>query len=126
MHEATLAQSLLGMALKAVREHNAARPHAPAIRIREIRCELGLLACVEAQALSACFELLAEGTEAEGARLVLRTAPLDCSCRDCGYRFALTRRHFACSACGGENIHFTGGHGLTLLALEVASEENHD
>lgn len=127
MHEASLVQGLLDMALKAVAEHNAAHPQNPVIRIQEIECGLGLIACVEAQTLSACFELFAEGTLAENARLTLRTIPLDCRCTDCGHAFSLTQRHFACPRCGGENIHFSGGHGLTLLALHVESEEtDHD
>ena len=127
MHEATLVQGLLDMAIKAVKEHNAANPESPVTRIAEFQCELGLLACVEAQTLTACFELLAEGTLAEGAKLTLTSAPLPCNCHQCGHEFSLTQRHFVCPSCGGENIHFNGGHGMTLMALHVASEEtDHD
>ena len=127
MHEATLVQGLLDMAIKAVNEHNAANPESPVVRIEEFQCELGLLACVEAQTLTACFELLAEGTLAEGAKLTLTSAPLPCNCHQCGHEFSLTQRHFVCPSCGGENIHFNVGHGMTLMALHVASEEtDHD
>lgn len=68
MHEATLVQGLLDMAIKAVNRHNTANPESPVVRIEEFQCELGLLACVEAQTLTACFELLAEGTLAEGGK----------------------------------------------------------
>ena len=33
MHEATLVQGLLDMAIKAVNEHNAANPESPVVRI---------------------------------------------------------------------------------------------
>ena len=46
MHEASLVQGLLDMALKAVEKHNAAHPDNRALRIQEITCELGLIACV--------------------------------------------------------------------------------
>ena len=123
MHEASLVQGLLDMALKAVEEHNAAHPDNRALRIQEITCDLGLIACVEAQTLTACFELFAEGTLAEGATLTLNTAPLACRCENCGHAFSLTQRRFVCPACGSENIHFNGGHGLTLQSLRVESEE---
>ena len=84
---------------------------------------VGLIACVEAQTLTACFELFAEGTLAEGATLTLNTAPLACRCENCGHAFSLTQRRFVCPACGSENIHFNGGHGLTLQSLRVESEE---
>ena len=76
MHEATLVQGLLNMAIKAVEDHNKAHPESPVSRIAEFQCELGLLACVEAQTLTACFELLAEGTLAEGLRLHARPWPV--------------------------------------------------
>lgn len=127
MHEATLVQGLLDMTIKAVNDHNATHPESRVSHIVEIQCELGLLACVEAQTLTACFELLAEGTLAEGAKLTLANAPLACRCTQCGHEFSLTQRHFVCPSCGGENIHFNGGHGMTLMALHVASEEpDHD
>ena len=92
-HNATQA---LNMAIKAVEDHNKAHPESPVSRIAEFQCELGLLACVEAQTLTACFELLAEGTLAEGAKLTLACAPLPCTCNQCGHEFSLTQRHFVC------------------------------
>lgn len=122
MHEAALVQGLLRTALRAVEDHNA-RPHARrAGRLTRLTCRLGLLSCVEAETLRACFELFAEGTPAEGAELVLETAPLDCRCEGCGAHFALERRHFVCPACGGERLHFQGGHGLTLMGIDVEAE----
>lgn len=123
MHEASLAQGLLNTATKAVTDYNAAHPQTPVTRIAELRCELGLLSCVEPKTLTACFELMAEGTVAEEAQLKLNVAPLACRCTKCGYAFTLTQRHFVCPQCGDENIHFNGGHGLTLMALHVASED---
>ncbi|MBQ3060328.1 MAG: hydrogenase maturation nickel metallochaperone HypA [Desulfovibrio sp.] len=123
MHEAALVQGLLDTALKAVEEHNTTYPDAAVCRIEEIVCQLGLLACVEAHTLAACFEIFAEGTPAEGANLTLETAPLACRCENCGKNFVLRQRRFVCPACGDENIHFSGGHGLTLLSLRVASED---
>lgn len=125
MHEASLVQGLLDLALKSVREHNAAHPEQPVARIAELVCEMGLIACVEPRTLEACFELFAEGTAAEGAKLTLETAPLACRCEDCGKSFELRHRHFVCPECGGENIHFSGGHGLTLQSLRVDTEETH-
>ena len=123
MHEASLAQGLLKTALKAVEAHNAAHPSAPVRRIVELRCELGLISCVEPRTLAACFEILTEGTLAEGAKLKLDIAPLACRCAACGHAFTLTRRRFVCPQCGDENIHFNGGHGMTLMAMRVASED---
>ena len=64
---------------------------------RRITCELGLISCVEPQTLKGCFEILAQGGMAEGAELILQTAPLPCRCTDCGHTFELHRRHFTLS-----------------------------
>ena len=51
MHEASLVQGLLKIALKTVEDHNAAHPEQRVRRIRSITCELGLISCVEPQTL---------------------------------------------------------------------------
>ena len=123
MHEAALVQGLLRTALRAVEEHNARPDARRAGRLTRLTCRLGLLACVEAHTLRDCFALFAEGTPAEGAELVLETAPLDCRCEVCGARFALERRHFVCPTCGGDRLLFSGGHGLTLMGIDVEDAE---
>lgn len=119
MHEASLAQGLLELVLEAAAAHSG-----PTIAcIKEIRCEAGLLAGFEPQTLTDCFLLFAEDTPAAGARLHIETAPLDCVCGECGAKFRLARRRFACPACGSGQIDFRGGHGLVLKAISVESEE---
>ena len=136
MHEASLVQGLLNVAFRAVEEHNAqvearraaGEAHAgrKAVRITRLTCSLGLLSCVEPQTLTACFELLAEGTPAEGARLLLETEPLACCCEDCGAAFELRKRRFVCPACGSDALRFHGGHGMTMTGLDVTAEEDAD
>lgn len=81
---------------------------------------------MEPQTLKGCFEIFARDGMADGAELILRTAPLPCRCTDCGHTFELLRRHFICPHCGSDAIRFTGGHGLVMTDLEVEPEENHD
>lgn len=126
MHEASLVQGLLDIVLKALEDHNAANPQNRAVKVSEIVCGAGLLACFEPNTLRACFEIFSEGTAAEGAVLKIETIPLQCSCGDCGKKFAILRREFACPFCGGENIGFSGGNGLVLQALNVESEDAED
>lgn len=116
MHEATLVSGILRIAEEEARKHGASR-------IVAIRLELGLLACVEEQTLRACFEIFTEEGMARGARLDMGVVPLDCQCRACGHTFRLEKRRFACPACGDPEISFTGGHGCSIAAIEVASEE---
>lgn len=120
MHEASLAQGLLKLVEESVRSWNGAHPDSPAKRVTSLRLSLGLVSCVEEQTFRGCFELIAEGTVAEGARLDIEREPLPCTCRDCQTAFTLTERRFVCPACQGRNLDFVGGHALTLLDLEAS------
>lgn len=127
MHEASLVEGMLGLAVHAAEEFHAANPGSPKPKIKEIICEAGLLACFEPDALRACFEVLSEGTIAEGAELVVKTAPLACACGACGHRFKLFRRHFVCPRCQSDDVNFSGGSGLVIQAINVESgEDAHD
>lgn len=123
MHEASLAQGLLKTALDAVKSYNSGHPDKPAARIKGLKVGLGLLSCVEISTFTGCFELLCEGTAAEGAKLVVEREPLSCECCDCKAEFTLTERKFQCPVCSSGNLTPHGGHGLTLLSLEVEQKD---
>lgn len=59
MHELGLTRNIVAI----VREHAGSR------RVRRVRLALGPLVCVEREALSFCFDIVAEGTVLEGAAL---------------------------------------------------------
>ncbi|MDE5831471.1 MAG: hydrogenase maturation nickel metallochaperone HypA [Desulfovibrio sp.] len=128
MHEASLAQGLLDLVLNSLEEYNRNHPDQRGGKIKEIVCGAGLFAGFEDFTLRSCFELFAEGTVCEGADLKIDLVPLDCVCRRCGEKFRLSKRPFRCSNCGGDDMDFKGGAGLTLLAINVDSEDerNHD
>lgn len=123
MHEASLAQGLLKTALDAVESYNKDHPEAQAGHITGIKVGLGLLSCVEISTFSGCFELLCEGTKAEGCKLDVEREPLPCECRDCKASFTLTERTFRCPVCQSVNLIPHGGHGLTLLSLKVDQKD---
>lgn len=117
MHEASLAQGLLAIVANEVEKYGAGHPEK--IKITALHCEAGLLACFEPETLTACFEIFAEGSVCQGAELKITTAPLDCVCATCGHKFRLFSRHFVCPQCGGPEIGFKGGSGLTLTKIEA-------
>ena len=128
MHEASLVSGLLSLALEEVEKFRASSgPEGPRVRrIREITLDIGLISCVEEQTLTGCFELMAEGTLAEGAVVKVHRLPLPCTCKDCGKAFELRERHFVCPFCGSENIAFSGGQGCVMSKLDVDLEEKTD
>lgn len=123
MHEASLAQGLLNLITDSVCQYNAAHTEKPAGRVTALRLGLGPLSCVETETFKGCFELLSEGSVAEGAKLDMEIIPVSCTCVSCGEHFLLRKKMFRCPQCGSDQLFFTGGHGLTLLSLEVENKD---
>jgi hydrogenase nickel incorporation protein HypA/HybF len=88
-------------------------------RVTEIHLQVGLLSAVEAHALSACFELLAEGGVAQGAALKIASAPVSASCTSCGHTYELATRSFLCPRCRSADIRFEGGHGCIIQSISA-------
>jgi len=112
VHETALAAGIMRIVREEARRHNVAR-------ITEIHLQVGLLSAVEAQSLNACFELLAEGSVAQGAVLKIVNAPLPACCKDCGHIFELASRSFFCPCCQSADIEFEGGHGCTIRSISA-------
>ena len=68
MHELSIMQSALSLALDQAR-------HAGARRVHTIRLRIGALSGVVPDALEFAFEALAPGTAAEGAKLAIEAVP---------------------------------------------------
>lgn len=116
MHETVLASSILRMALEAAGRHEAPGQK---LRVEEIGLDVGVMACVEEQTLRGCFELLAEGTAAETARLKINKRPMSGICPDCGAHVETTRRDFSCPACAGLAVDWRGGNEMEISSITV-------
>lgn len=89
MHELSIAQALVAI----VTEHAGDR------RVTRVNVEVGHLRQVVRDALSFSFGLVAEGTVAEGAELVLIQIPAEGDCRACGARSPLPSFPLRCATC---------------------------
>ncbi|KPK03379.1 MAG: hydrogenase nickel incorporation protein HypA [Betaproteobacteria bacterium SG8_39] len=112
MHELSLAQSVIEII------ENAAARDAFA-RVRKVWLEVGLLSCVEPDAMRASFEAVSRDTRAEGAVLELVAVPGRGRCPSCGTLSALAAREDACPSCGGYGLRPVAGTGLRVRELEV-------
>jgi hydrogenase nickel incorporation protein HypA/HybF len=110
MHELSLAESVVAIA----RRHAAGRP------VARVELKVGHLRQVVPSALEFAFELLAQGTEIEGAELVMEEVPAAGRCRGCGAESELPGFPLACSACGGLDLELLRGEELLVDALELA------
>jgi hydrogenase nickel incorporation protein HypA/HybF len=112
MHEMSLTESLVQL----IESERAKRGFA---RVHAVRLAIGALGHVEPDAMLFCFDAVARGTIAEGARLDIRMVPGEAWCLDCGKTVRVSERGARCPECGQGRLQVTGGDDLRLTELEV-------
>ena len=101
LHEATLAENILNIALDAAQQNHAAK-------IFKVGLTLGELAGVEVEALNLSFDVLKKNTPADCAELVINRVPCRATCNKCCKTFQLERYNFFCPDCDGILILHSG------------------
>lgn len=101
MHEATLAENILNIALDTARQNHATK-------IFKVGLTLGELAGVEVEALRMSFDVLKKNSPADDAELVIDRVPISATCNKCGKIFKLERYNFFCPECDGVLILQSG------------------
>ncbi len=109
MHELAIAESIVAIAAR----------HAGARRVTKVEVKVGHLRQVVPSALEFAFELVADGTTVEGARLELGEVEATVACRVCGLEDAVADFPLACNACGSLDVEVTGGEELLVESLEL-------
>lgn len=116
MHELSIAASVVEIACR------YARPvpdGTPAQRVTKVHVQVGYLRQVVPAALAFSFELVAQGTAAEGAELELDTVPAVGLCRRCGVESRLRAFPLQCGACSGFDLEIVAGEELIVESLEL-------
>jgi hydrogenase nickel incorporation protein HypA/HybF len=119
MHETVFASSMLGIVLEEVKKHQARSGET--YRVERIYLRLGLLTCLEERTLRGCFEILAEGGPAAGARLIVDRPPLEGRCSNCGREARLGGQRLACPFCHSLQVDWLGGRESEVTAIEVTA-----
>lgn len=112
MHELAITQSILDIAEKVCREHNARH-------VREVRICLGAYSGVVPACVQDYFDVISAGTIAENARLNIKTLPVIMKCRTCRWQGEIDRMHIMCPACQGTDLKMIQGREFYVESLEV-------
>ena len=112
MHEVSLMQSVVEIALEEARKAEAAR-------VTRIGLDIGRLSAVDPEAMRFCFAAVAAGTAAEGAALDIADIAGAGWCLDCGKGVPLAERFGPCPDCGGFRVQVTAGGEMRVRELEV-------
>ncbi len=106
-------QDTLAIALRRAAEEGAQRIHRLTMRI-------GPLSGVVPEALEFAFDVLAQGTIAEGASLEVERVPILCYCPTCRLEFQPEDLFCECPRCHDSRVEVHGGRELELASLEVS------
>jgi hydrogenase nickel incorporation protein HypA/HybF len=112
MHEVSLMENVIGLIEDQLRL-------SPFSRVRIIRLELGALGPAEPDCLRFCFDAVARGTVAEGARLDIAIIQAEARCTACRCIAPVQDRFDACPLCGNLERLIIAGDELRLAELEV-------
>jgi len=115
MHELSIAMSLVEIACE--------KQASLGSRVDAVYVRIGPFAGVVKDALSFCFDMAAQGTAIEGARLEIEDVVPTVYCPRCaGERELASVQHLRCPVCGEPTPEIVAGRELELRALEVSDD----
>jgi hydrogenase nickel incorporation protein HypA/HybF len=109
MHELAMTQSVVDAIVERLGES----------RIAVVHLTIGQVSGVDVEAVRFCFDLVAQGTPVEGARLEISEPTGEAHCRTCGAEFAVDNPLFLCR-CGSADVELRAGDELLVRAVEMA------
>ena len=112
MHELSITQSILSIALE---KANAAH----ASRVSKINLVIGELSGIVDECVQFYFDFLSKETIAAEAALSFRQPPAQLRCRNCAATFAPGNGNWACPKCHEQKIDIISGRELYIESLEV-------
>ena len=110
MHELSIATGLIEQVTAAAIENGVDR-----VEVLEIT--IGAMRQVVPEALAMAFEVVSEGTVAEGATLEIVEEPIHAHCRECDEEFACQVGEFVCPHCGQADVRLTMGADIILTSM---------
>lgn len=113
MHELSLMESTLEIALEYAR-------HQKAQKIHQINLRVGAISGVVPEALEFAFDACTQNTIAAGANLKIELVPALCYCENCDREFTPPDLIYACPDCGQISSKLIQGRELQLTSLEVS------
>ncbi len=112
MHELSVTESLLEIALRHGRE-------AGATAVTDLFVVIGELSTIVDESVQFYWDIVSEGTPAAGSTLHVRRIAGRLGCRTCGHTYS-PREDLPCPACGSIDIDILAGEEFYLEAIEIA------
>jgi len=112
VHETSITESILSLALEKAREANAER-------VTRINLVIGEMSGVVGECVQQYFGILRENTIAGGAVLSLEKQPAMLKCRKCAKEFSPDGENWQCPDCHEANVEIISGRDCYMESIEV-------
>ena len=112
MHEAAVAEDILGIAIDAAKK-------ADANAITEVNIAVGEMTGLELSSLEFSFNVIKDGTIAQNAALNISRTKLIGQCNKCGRKIHLTHYNFFCPYCKEGILKIISGREMKVLSIET-------
>lgn len=113
MHETAVVEGLMRILTEQAKANKVGRVIAVKLRIGKLRG-------IDSRQIRLAFEIFAEGTLAEGARLDIEDVGVTARCNVCDTVFEVAQYRFVCSGCGGSDAEVLTGRELYIESFEAA------
>jgi hydrogenase nickel incorporation protein HypA/HybF len=114
MHELALARAIVAICGE----------HTSGDRVVRVDVRVGALRQVVPASLAFAFDVLAAGTPAEGAELVIEPVPVRVCCHACACESTVDAFPLACPQCGGIDVDVVAGEECVVESLELEELSN--
>ena len=112
MHELSVTQSILNIALDSAKK-------ADAKKINKIKIVVGEMTGYIPQYVQEYFNIVSRDTIAEGAELEFKKISAAAMCNECGKETTLTDFRFVCAHCGGRDLKLAHGREFLVDSIDV-------
>jgi len=113
MHELSITQSILEIALRHGKQAHARK-------ITNLHLIIGQLSSVVDDSVQFYWDMIAEGTLAEGAQLNFKRIPAQLECKECNQIYTLNGNQLdGCPACESLNVKVIAGKEFRLESIEI-------
>lgn len=112
MHELPVTESLLEITLRHAQEANARC-------VTDLYLVIGQLSSIIDDSVQFYWDIVAQNTIAEGARLHFRRIPIQMLCLECQKSFTPTDNEFTCPDCHSSRVKVTAGEEFYLESINI-------
>jgi len=119
MHELAVTESILEIAMQEAAAHAASK-------VTDVYLSLGQLSSIVDESVQFYWDVISQGTLAEGAQLHFTHVPARLRCKACGAEFDLTEELTPCPSCHSIALEIIQGEEFQVDAIEILNEVEND